>query len=1482
MADKTKEQLMNELAELRQRVAELEASEAERKQAEEALRISEEKFYKAFHTSPDSININRLADGMYIEINQGFTALTGYTAEDVKGKTSLELDIWVDPQDRARLVKGLQEQGHVSNLEVQFRLKDGRVKTGLMSARIIEIGGERCILSITRDISERKRAEEALRESEVRFRTIFENSMDGLFLTAPDGRILAANPAACEMLGRSEAELCQIGRSGVVDVQDPRLPSMLEERARTGKARGELAFFRKDGTRFEAELTSVVFDTVDGPRTSMIVRDITERKQAEEEIRRHLQEMTLLNRIVTAISSATNMDEALQNICAELARFLQVPQAGFAMLNPQRTAAEVIADYYPPGAVSAIGWTLPVINNPSMAYVLEHKVPLAIVDAQHDPLLTPIHDIMRQRSTQSLLIVPIIANGEVIGTIGFDAFQRREFSAAEIELVQYVAGHIGQMLMRKQAEEALRRERDLARALEEAAAVLSSTLDLNQVLDRILEQVSRVVPNDAANIMLVQGNQARIVRWRGYERFGAEEFVSTVAFNIPDVPNLRQMLESKEPMVIPDTATYPGWVHVPVQEWLRSYAAVPIIVHDEVIGFLNVDSATPGFFTQAHAEDLRAFADHAAVAIQNARLFEAQRRRSAELEILRQASLRLTSTLELQPILEAILDHALQLMSADDAHVFLYDGQQLTFGAALWAGGRQQKPYSEPRPHGLTYTVARSGERIVIPDMSDHPLFRDRQWQGAIVGLPLRIGERVVGVMNIASQKPSDFDENELRALELLADQSAIAIENARLYEAVRQELAERQRAEAEIRKRTAQLEALRAVGLEITAQLDLDTLLRFIVSRAVELLGGNAGGLYLYRPEQDVLEWAMAVGPSMAPLGAILHRGEGLSGKVWDTGEPIIVDNYQLWEGRAAIYDGYPWQAVVGVPVYWGEEFLGVLNVNTNLPHIFSPDDAGLLSLFATQAAIALRNARLYEAAQQELAERKRTEEALRESEEKYRNLVERANDGIVIVQDALLKYANSRLAEITGYTVEEMIGTPYADYIHPDELPKVVERYERRMAGEEVRSIYETALKRKNGSRVDVELNAGIITFQGKPADLVFVRDISERKRLEEQLLQAQKMEAVGRLAGGVAHDFNNLLTAIIGYSELLLMSFVPGNPRRKDVEEIKKAADRAAALTRQLLAFSRKQMLQPQVLNLNLVVTGIEKMLRRMIGEDIELVTILDAELGLVKADPGQIDQVIMNLAVNARDAMPQGGKLTIETKNAYLDEEYAQQHVEVQPGPYVMLAMSDTGVGMDEEIKSHLFEPFFTTKEVGKGTGLGLATVYGIIKQSGGHIWVYSEPGQGTTFKIYLPMIEGVVEPAGLPLPPDETLHGAETILLVEDDSLVRELASRVLIRHGYLVLEAYDGEKALRICQEYQKPIHLLVTDVVMPGGMSGRQLAENMTTMHPETRVLYMSGYTDNAIVHHGMLKPGITFLQKPFTPEALARKVREVLKGGK
>jgi signal transduction histidine kinase len=396
--------------------------------------------------------------------------------------------------------------------------------------------------------------------------------------------------------------------------------------------------------------------------------------------------------------------------------------------------------------------------------------------------------------------------------------------------------------------------------------------------------------------------------------------------------------------------------------------------------------------------------------------------------------------------------------------------------------------------------------------------------------------------------------------------------------------------------------------------------------------------------------------------------------------------------------------------------------------------------------------------------------------------------------------------------------------------------------------------------------------------------LNELAERERAEaalrkteEQLRHAQKMEAVGRLAGSIAHDFNNLLSVILGHGSLMHADLKPTDPMREEVASILTAGERAADLTRQLLAFSRQQVLVPRVLDLNASVRESLKILKRLLGADVDLVTRFDRRLSKVRADPGQIDQVIMNLAINARDAMPDGGKLTIETKDVVLDAPYADDHLEVAPGSYVLLAVSDTGTGMTKETQARIFEPFFTTKGIGKGTGLGLSTVFGIVKQSGGHIWVYSEPGQGTTFKLYLPKCS---DPSDAPLPVSikpKSLQGTETILLVEDQDEVRQVAVQILRRYGYHVIEARNAGEALLSCEQHPRTIHLLLSDVVMPQ-MNGRKLADRLLKLRPELKVLFMSGYTENAIVHHGILDSGISYLQKPLLPEMLARRVREVL----
>jgi two-component system cell cycle sensor histidine kinase/response regulator CckA len=519
--------------------------------------------------------------------------------------------------------------------------------------------------------------------------------------------------------------------------------------------------------------------------------------------------------------------------------------------------------------------------------------------------------------------------------------------------------------------------------------------------------------------------------------------------------------------------------------------------------------------------------------------------------------------------------------------------------------------------------------------------------------------------------------------------------------------------------------------------------------------------------------------------------------------------------------------------------------------------------------------------AALEKALEKRRLGRALRDSEARYRALVEGSIQGLSIHRGFVIEFANASLAAMFGYAgPPALIGRDLRVLVAPHEIPRVEGYAAACQEGEPAPSRYEFQGVRRDGTLIWVETLMSVTSWRDGTALLATFVDVTERKRLEDHLRQAQKMEAIGRLAGGVAHDFNNLLTVISGRAQIELARPELSEPSRRNVDLIAEAARRASALTRQLLAFSRKQVLQPRVLDVDIVVARLEPLLRRLIGEDIDLVTATEPVLGRVRADPGQLEQVVMNLAVNARDAMPQGGRLTIETANVELDEAYARQQADVHPGPYVLLAVSDTGVGMDAETQAHLFEPFFTTKGVGEGTGLGLATVYGIVKQSGGHITAYSEPGRGATIKIYLPRVDAAselreAEPEAVVL-----RRGSETVLLVEDDEAVRELTREVLEMQGYSVLAVADAAEAPRVVEGASGPIHLLVTDVVMPR-LSGRELTERLRSLRPGLRVLYISGYADTAIVHHGVLDPGTPFLQKPFTPDALLRSVRKVLDGG-
>ncbi len=766
-----------------------------------------------------------------------------------------------------------------------------------------------------------------------------------------------------------------------------------------------------------------------------------------------------------------------------------------------------------------------------------------------------------------------------------------------------------------------------------------------------------------------------------------------------------------------------------------------------------------------------------------------------------------------------------------------------------------------PSKHCVGCVVAGTGEAMWVTDVTEEessgPEIIDAGLRSCF-SVPVQHAHQTAGVMEFFSRSIRYPDFELLKAMTDIGSQIGLFIERKKVEEE---------------RERSEKLQsALYRIASLASAATDLNEFYRSIHDTVAELMEARNFYIAVLSEDGERIEAPYFVDEEdeqVPPLDA--WRG-GLTDYVIRTGSPLLADpekfERMVAEGKV-VSRGAPSLDWLGVPLKAGDKTFGVLVVQSySEKSRFGKKEAEILMFVSQQVAGAILQ--------------RRSQEALRRSEERYRSQVQSAVYGLYrsSIHGKFLD-VNPALVQMLGYSSpEELYAMDMASdlYANPEQRQIFVNEFSHSQRIEGV----ETRWKRKDGKIITVRLSgrAGL-KYPGEPESFEMIaEDITERRMLEEQLLHSQKMEAVGRLAGGVAHDFNNLLTVIKGYSELMLNEVTEKDPMRAEVEEIRRAAERAASLTRQLLAFSRRQVLEPKVLDLNTIIGNMQKLLQRLLGEDVQLQVSLRPDLGHVKADPGQVEQVIMNLAVNARDAMPQGGKLTIETRNHVIDETYAREHAVVHAGRYAMMAVSDTGIGMDQETVSHIFEPFFTTKETGKGTGLGLSTVYGIVKQSGGYIWVYSEPGRGTSFKIYLPIVEiGQPDDTGARPVLTPTYRGTETILLVEDEDGVRALVREVLQRHGYHVIETRNGGEALFACEQHQGKIHLLLSDVVL-AQVTGTELAHRLTPMRPEMKVLFISGYTEEAIIHQGVLEEGTAFLQKPFTPNVLARKVREVLDG--
>ena len=682
-------------------------------------------------------------------------------------------------------------------------------------------------------------------------------------------------------------------------------------------------------------------------------------------------------------------------------------------------------------------------------------------------------------------------------------------------------------------------------------------------------------------------------------------------------------------------------------------------------------------------------------------------------------------------------------------------------------------------------------------------------------------------------------------------------------------------------------LASLLELGLDLANVCNLDQLMGKAGDAARRTIGANYSGIGILAGDGPPLRsFALfGVDPEVAakfvhevfngPIFRDIVSGRKARRAFSPSGEPV---------GLELPPNHPPVRGFLGVPLQAGDRVYGWIYVADKLATLeFTEEDSRILTALAAHVALAFENAERFRKIQEHARQLETEIEERKRAEDRFRALVETAPTAIVIVDDkGRIAEVNAQALRMFGYERGELIGEA-VEVLLPERLRHVHQGHRSSYAKEpRARPMgvgMELFARRKDGSEFPVEISLGpLVTREGVLVSSTIV-DITERKKMEQHLRLSQRMEAIGKLSGGVAHDFNNLLTVILGSADALLETHPPDHPARRKLELIRQAGFSAADLTRQLLAFSRQQMLQPRVLDVKEIVKRTQDLLARLIGDNISLTISVEPSLACICADPGQIEQVLLNLAVNARDAMPKGGRISIEARNADLDESYKQEHQQVIPGQYVMIAVEDSGCGMDRETQARIFDPFFTTKELGKGTGLGLATVYGIVKQSRGYIWVYSEIGRGTIFKVYLPRVEQSAQSSAPKESDVSSLQGSETILLAEDSESLREMAREYLQSVGYTVFEAASGKEALQKAKDLHGAIHLLLTDVVMPE-MSGPELASEMVSLRPGIRVIFTSGYTDDAIARQGVLDPGVAFIQKPYRPKALARKIREVLDG--
>ena len=1206
--------------------------------------------------------------------------------------------------------------------------------------------------------------------------------------------------------------------------------------------------------------------------------EATGRQRAAEELARLTRALTetldsraIADRIVQSVLSLLGGEFAALRLLTEDGSLLSLAVAGPAV------------SVLPEGHVFPAGVGL-------VGRVVREGRALTSVDILDDPTVELPPEWRRRLARlgpQAVAAAPLRLKGTLVGVLSLADRGGRVFSEAEMALLQTYADHGAAALQNARLYAESERRRRAAEAVLEAAQAMTSTLDLPRVLEAVTRRTAQALAADRCSIWLLNDGVLAPLMSQFADGHAEPElwkrFKALPRRSPDEVPVYREAIRARRPVAIEDTQH----ADVPA-EWREVFGVaaalvVPVFHQDRLVGIMNVDRRVPSTWSAEHRELAQAIAAQTALAVENARLFAEHRQNAEVATALLQLSQSLEGAHRLGTVLDCVAGFTQRVLGAERCAVFLVDADtgRLAPAAAAGVSAADRRTVAEAGcltvPPRLAEALCKP-EPLVVDARTDLELpagLADRLGLQTVLLIPLASGGRPIGLVAAdAPDKGLMFGRRQLALARGIAAHAAAAVERATLYREM-----ERRRREAEV---------LADLARTVNASLDLDTVLQQVASAARELCRSDAAVISLREPDSEAVAHRYWVGYTLDPTQRV-EPGKGVGGRVLATGRPFRTDNYladpRITKDYAERIRSLGIVAEMDVPIRIGDRVEGLIYVDNRSPRAFTDRDEAVLVRLADHAAIAIRNSQLYaaeQAAHARLAESGRFLQATLDALGEHIAVLDE-NGTILAVNDAWRRFAAANGFPSSGAGLGLNYLAVCETAVGPDAEPArdVAAALREVIAGRREEAVFEYPCHAPDARRWFL-LRARRFPGAGPVRVVVSHADVTSRRlaeealrEREEQARQLQKMEAMGRLAGGIAHDFNNLLTVISGRSQLVLRRLRPEDPLRRDVALVHQTAERAAALTRQLLAFSRKQVLQPRVVDLGDVVRDLMPMLQRLLGEDVELTVRTPEDPVKVKADPSHLEQVIVNLAVNARDAMPRGGRLTMTIVREELAPSFCERHGG-RPGLHAVLTVSDTGVGMSEDVRSRVFEPFFTTKPAGRGTGLGLSTVYGIVRQHDGAVTVESAPGRGSTFRVYLPLIDerAALEPPAETAPP---VGGAETILLVEDESEVRTLARDLLRQHGYTVLEAATPAEALEIGEHHRDPIHLLITDVVMPR-MSGREVAERLLALRPDLRVLYISGYPEDVLAPHDLDGTDRALLAKPFTAETLARAVRRVL----